>query len=141
MPTSLHKNAVLTTFVHIESRLSEMESLLAQNKRPSPLSEHVNDLSPSEVKTITDCFARIRSTMLACLEKHRIPIDVHRIGLRRTLQTNMYTLSIALAELGPKRLRGYGEVDNADRQDMRSIQQDLDRLGALLRNARAICGG
>jgi hypothetical protein len=141
VPTSLHKNAVLTTFVHIEERLNEMESLLGQGKRSSLLSKHVNDLSPSDAKAIMDCFARIRSTMLACLEKHRIPLNIHRVGLRRTLQTSMYSLSIALAELGPERLRGYGEVGDADRQDMRSIQQDLDRLGVLLGNVTAICGG
>jgi len=141
MPTSLHKNAVLTTFVHIEDCLSEMEALLGPVKRSSPLSKHVNDLSPSEAKAILDCFARIRSTMLACLEKHRIPINIHRIGVRRALQTTLYSLSIALAEIGPKGMRGYGEVDDASRQDMRSIQQDLDRLGALLGNVTAICGG
>ena len=141
MLTSLHKNAVLTTFVHIENRLSEIEPLLGQGKRSSPLSKHVNDLSPSEAKAVMDCFARIRSTMLACLEKHRIPINVHRVGLRRTLQTSMYSLSIALAEMGPERLRGYGELDDAGRQDMQSIQQELDRLGVLLGKVTAICGG
>lgn len=141
MPTSLHKNAVLITFVHIDNCLSEMESLLAPGKRPSPLSKHVNDLSASEAKAIMDCFARIRSTMVNCLEKHRIPISVHRVGLRRALQTMMSSLSITLAEMGPKGMRGYGELDGDGLLEMRSIQQDLDRLGALVGKVTAICGG
>ena len=141
MLTSLHKNTLVTTFVHIESRLREVELLLGQNERPSPLSEHDNDLSPTELKTITDYFARIRSTMLNCLEKHRVPIEVHRVSLRRVLRTRMYSLGIALAELGPERLRGYGELGDAGNRDMQSIQHDLDWLEVLLDKVAAICGG
>lgn len=128
MLTPLHKNALLSTFLHIESRLDEMEPLLAQSKRPSPLDQHVHDLSPTEAKVVEDYFARIRSTMVTCLEKHGIPVEVHRVGLRWALQTSMSFLSIAVAEVSPDRLRGYGEMDEAGRQEVLSIQQELDRL-------------
>jgi len=42
-------------------RLNEMEPLLAQSKRPSPLDQHVHDLSPTEAKVVEDYFARIRA--------------------------------------------------------------------------------
>jgi len=124
----LHKNALLSTFLHIESRLNEMEPLLAQGKRPSPLDQHVHDLSPTEAKVVEDYFARIRSTMVTCLEKHGIPIQVHRVGLRWSLQTGVNFLGVAVAEVSPDRLRGYGELDDAGRQEVLSIQQELDRL-------------
>jgi len=91
MLSPLHKNALLSTFLHIESRLNEMEPLLAQGKRPSPLDQHVPDLSPTEAKVVDDYFARIRSTMVTCLEKHGIPIEVRRVGLRWSLQTSLIT--------------------------------------------------
>jgi hypothetical protein len=141
MLSPTHKSALLNTFVHIERRLSEMEPLLALGKRPSPLSQHLNDLSPSEAKAVVDCFARIRSIMLTCLEKHRIPIDVHRVGLRWRLQTSMQSLSIAVAEVGPERMRGCGDLDEAGRQEVASIQQELEPLAGLLRKVSAICGG
>ena len=128
MLTPLHKNALLSTFLHIESRLNELEPLLAQGKRPSPLDQHVHDLSPTEAKVVEDYFARIRSTMLTCLEKHGIPIEVHRVSLRWSLQTSMIYLSVAVADTGPNRLRGYGALDDADRREVLSIQQELDRL-------------
>jgi GTP-binding protein EngB required for normal cell division len=123
-----HKNALLSTFLHIESRLNEMEPLLAQGKRPCPLDQLVHDLSPTEAKVVEDYFARIRSTMVTCLEKHGIPIEAHRVGLRWSLQTSLITLSIAVAEVSPDRLRGYGEMDEAGRQEVLSIQQEIDRL-------------
>jgi len=128
MLNPLHKNALLSTFLHIESRLNEMEPMLAQSKRRSPLDQHVHDLSPTEAKVVEDYFARIRSTMVTCLEKHGIPIVVRRVGLRWSLQTSLITLSIAVAEVSPDRLRGYGELDDAGRQEVLSIQQELDRL-------------
>ena len=128
MLNPLHKNALLSTFLHIESRLNEMEPMLAQSKRPSPLDQRVHDLSPTEAKVVEDYFARIRSTMVTCLEKHGIPIEVHRVGLRWSLQTSLITLSIAVAEVSPDRLRGYGELDDAGRKEVLSIQQELDRL-------------
>jgi len=123
-----HKNALLSTFLHIESRLNEMEPMLAQSKRPSPLDQHVHDLSPTEAKVVEDYFARIRSTMVTCLEKHGIFIELRRVGLRWSLQTSLVTLSIAVAEVSPDRLRGYGELDDAGRQEVLNIQQELDRL-------------
>jgi len=128
MLSPLHKHALLSTFLHIESRLNEMEALLAQARRPSPLNQHVQDLSPTEAKVVEDYFARIRSTMVSSLEKHGIAVEVHRVSLRWSLQTGVNFLRIAVAEAGPDRLRGYGELDEAGRQEVLSIQQELDRL-------------
>lgn len=63
MLTPLHKHALLSSFLYIEGRLTEMEPLLAQGKRSSPFNQHVHDLSPTEAKVVEDYFARIRSTM------------------------------------------------------------------------------
>lgn len=128
MLNPLHKNALLSTFLHIESRLSEMEPLLAQGKRPFPLDQHVHDLSPTEVKVVEDYFARIRSTMVSCLEKHGVPIEVRRTSLRWSLQTGLNFLGVAVAEVSPNQLRGYGELDEAGRQEVMNIQQEIDRL-------------
>jgi len=136
MLTPLHKHVLLTGFLDIENRLQEMESLLVQGARPSPLSRCVGDLSPTEIKVVEDYFARIRSTMLTCLKKHDVPIEVRPTSLRWSLQCNMTMLDVAIAELGPERLRGYGELDDAGRREVESIQQEItrlaDRVGAYL---------
>ncbi len=128
MLSPLHKHALLSTFLHIESRLREMEALLAQGSQPSPLDQHVYDLSPTETKVVQDYFARIRTTMVWCLEKHGIPIEVHRVGLRWSLQAGLNFLRVAVAEVSPDRLRGYGHLEEAGRQEISSIQQEIDRI-------------
>lgn len=136
MLRQIHKHVLLTGFLDIESRLKQMETLLVQGARPSPLSGCVGDLSPTEAKVVEDYFVRIRSTMLTCLKKHSIPVEVRPTSLRWSLQCNMTLLDIAVAELGPERLRGYGSLDDDARQEVVSIQQEItrlaDRVGAYL---------
>jgi GTP-binding protein EngB required for normal cell division len=128
MLTPLHKHVLLTGFLDVESRLKQMEALLVQGTRRYPLNEYVGDLSPTETKVVADYFARIRSTMQTCLEKHHIPIEVRPTSLRWAVQCGMTMLDVALADLGPKRLQGYGSIDEAGRQEVQSIQQELTRL-------------
>lgn len=137
----LHKQAVLSAFVQIDGRLTELEPLLAQDRRPSPLDPCVSDLSPAEAGTIVEYFGRIRGTLLRCLEMHDIPIELQRISLRRSLHTSIALLKVAVAELGPNRLRGFGKLDDAGSQELRNIQgelrQVLDSLSAYLGNSSA----
>ena len=117
MLTPLHKHVLLSGYLHIESRLNEMEPLLSQGKRPSPLNQYAHYLSPTEAKVVEDYFDRIRSTMVSCLEKHEIPVEVHRVSLPWSLQTSVSFLSIAVDEMGPDRLSSYGKLDEARTTD------------------------
>jgi hypothetical protein len=140
MLTPLHKHVLLSGFLDIQNRLEEMECLLAQGGGSFPLRGYVNDLSPTEVKAMQDHFARIRGALLTCLEKHGVPPDVRRTSLRWALQARMTGLDIAVAEMGPERLRGYGSLDDAACREIVDMQQNiyqlLDRANACLSGRR-----
>jgi hypothetical protein len=123
-----HERILVTGFLDIHGRLEEMEAFLAQGPNTSVLSEHVHDISPTEAKIVHDYFARIRSTLVACLQEHGIPLEVRPISLRWTLQTRLGFLHIAIAELGPEKLRGYGMISPPVRDQLVRIQQELERL-------------
>ena len=123
-----HARVLATGFLDIHGRLQEMEAFLAGREQSSVFSEHAHDISPTEAKVIQDYFARIRSTMLACLQENEIPLEVHRTSLRWTLQTRIEFLHVAIAELGPAKLRGYGTMSPAVRDELVRIQQELGRL-------------
>lgn len=132
-----HARILIAGFLDLHHQIEEMEALLAASANSSALSERINDISPTEAKVIQDYFARIRSTLLACLQENGVPLDIRRISLRWTLQTRGTFLHVAIAELGPEQLRGYGELSPAARDALVKIQQELDRLvdrlGAYLR--------
>jgi GTP-binding protein EngB required for normal cell division len=124
----LHKQALVSGFLDLHRRMAEMEAYLAQSDSSSPFNQHVNDLSPTERKVVQDYFARMRGTMLARLREHGLPLQTQRTSLRWVLQTGLTFLHIAIAELGPGALRGYGTLDEAARRELVQIQQELDRI-------------
>jgi GTP-binding protein EngB required for normal cell division len=134
---SNHARILVAGFLDLHHQIEEMEAFLAHIASSSALSERVNDISPTEAKVIQDYFARIRSTMLACLQENGVPLDIRRTSLRWTLQTRASFLHVGIAELGPEQLRGYGELSPAARDQLVKIQEELDRLvdrlGAYLR--------
>jgi GTP-binding protein EngB required for normal cell division len=131
------KQAILIGCLDIHHRLAAMEAILAQNTSASPFSKYVNDLSPTEGKVIQDYFARLRTTLLDWLREADIPLAVHRASTRWALQVGMITLQVAVAEMGPEKLRGYGPLTEDGRELAIRMRQDLDRLidriGAYLR--------
>lgn len=128
MLTALHRRALLSNLLHIHTRLREMEGLLFQVGYPSRLDQYMPDLSPTEVKVVEDYFQRIRSAMEKYLEEYEVPIDTRRVSLRWALQTGLSFLSVAVAEMSPERLRGYGPLDQEGQAAVLAIQQELDRL-------------
>jgi GTP-binding protein EngB required for normal cell division len=122
------QRSLLFAILDIHRRMAEMESNLSQGAVSSPFSQYVNDLSPTEGKVIRDYFARIRTTMLACVHEGGIPLEVRRTSVRWALQCGMTFLNIAVADMGPERLRGYGPLAEAARPELLKVQQDLNRL-------------
>jgi hypothetical protein len=112
----------------IHRRMAEMEALLTQSTEPSPFAQLVNDLSPTERKVVQDYFARLRAVMLDGLRDAGIPLDVHRTSARWVVQCGMTGIDIAVAEVSPNRLRGYGAVDPAAATQVATLQQALLRL-------------
>ncbi len=131
------KQSVRAGLLDVHRRMAEFEAAIAQAAIPTPFSQYVNDLSPTESKVVQDYFARIRTTMLAGLQEAGIPLERRPTSLRWTLQVGMTFLHVAVAEMAPERLRGYGPLDEADARAIVKIQQDLyrliDRVGVYLR--------
>jgi GTP-binding protein EngB required for normal cell division len=120
--------AILCGFLDIHRRMAELEALLTPGATPTPFSEYVNDLSPTEAKVIKDYFARIRTAMLEHLRESEIPLDVRKTSLRWAIDIGIAFVDINVAELGPKKLRGYGALKEAACAQDTKFQQDLKRL-------------
>jgi len=120
--------AILCGFLDIHRRMAELEALLIPGTKPTPFSGYVNDLSPTEAKVVQDYFTRIRTAMLAHLRESEIPLDVRTTSLRWTIDVGISFVGINVAELGPKKLRGYGELEENAFAQATKFQQDLERL-------------
>ena len=95
---------------------------------PLPSPEYVNDISTTEAKVVQDYFARIRTAMFGHLKELDIPLDIRRMSRRWAIQTTLQFISIAIAELRPSKLRGYGELRQEAPSLITKTCEDLDRL-------------
>lgn len=123
-----HKRVLAAGLLDIHQRLVQLEADLMQDCNSSPLSKHVHDISPTEVKVLRDYLARMRGTLVTCFRENEIPMTVQRTSLRWTLQVGIDFIRIAIAELGPKKLQGYGSLSPAASERLLRLRRELDRL-------------
>ena len=123
-----HQRHVLQGMLAVHSQMADLEALPSHASRPSPFSQYVNDLSPTEVQVLLEHFARIRVAMLAHIEELGIPLAVRRASVRWAIQTTLMHIKVCIDNMGPRELEGYGPLDEAGRAAVVRIQDDLSRL-------------
>ena len=125
---SAQTRAILCGFLDVHRRMTELEALLSPDTKTTPFSVYVHDLSPTEAKVVQDYFACIRTAMLEHLRESEISLDVQTTSLRWAIDVGISFIGINVAELGPKKLRGYGSLDERSSAQATKFQQDLERL-------------
>ncbi len=126
--TESQRNAIRIAFQVLHERMAEVEGLIATVGTPSPLSQYVSDLAPTEVKVVCDYFSRIRGVMLADLKEEGIPLNAPRTSLRWAVTCGLMSLSVMVDEMGPRKLANYGALDAEGRARAERVQGDVRRL-------------
>lgn len=124
----LQKQGLLFGCLDVHQRMAELEALLIQAEQPTMFTRYVSDLSPVEQRVLRDYFARIREVMSSLLRAHDVPLKGDRISLRWTATTALSFLQVAVAEISPGKLRGYGELAPEGKTAALRMQQELARL-------------
>jgi GTP-binding protein EngB required for normal cell division len=118
MLNSNHKSSLRVTFQSIDDSLARAIALLDSSRELSPFNELVSDASPVQRRVVEDYASRIRSAMRQSLETYGIAFtQAHRSSIWAA-QMQVLGASIALEEIDPKRLRGYGEISETDANEL-----------------------
>lgn len=110
---------------HIDKLLTDMEEVLHSSESKSVFPRYVPELAPVQRKTIEDYTARLRSQLLRALSSQRIDAEPSRIGEAHALHTLLTFVEIALEELTPEDMAGYGAVAPEAVTDLKGIAQEL----------------
>jgi GTP-binding protein EngB required for normal cell division len=121
-----HARHLLVTFRYIENLLSEAEHLLATAGSSSPLAEHTQDSSPLQRKVIHDYIQRVHEAMRRAMTDLNLPKPKPVCGALWAAQNHINFASIAVAEIEPKRMRGYGALDESDIKAIDSVAAELN---------------
>jgi len=108
-----HLNSLRSSFKYVDRLLSEGLAFLAPSADGVIFTEIRPDASPVQREVITDQVARVRRTLREALDACGIAVPEPSIGALWALRTHLLTVEIALEEIDPEKLRGYGELDEA----------------------------
>jgi GTP-binding protein EngB required for normal cell division len=112
----------------MDGQFAEIEAVLAAIGAESPLSQYTLDLPPMQRKVIGDHLQRIRREMGSILKRLDISPDGRRVSAAWSIQCRLIGVSIAIAEMEPSHLRGYGNLDPQSSAEIARFCGELERL-------------
>jgi GTP-binding protein EngB required for normal cell division len=124
----LHKQHLLTTFQYVDKLLSDIESVLTSSDSIAPFPTNIDDVQPVQRKLISDYIARIRAQILRAMDSQSMEIPGPRFSALHVIRTTLTFIDIAIEEMRPKYLRGYGEVPPAAAAQMEGLVEELESL-------------
>ena len=119
------RQRLLVTCKHIDNLLGDVEATLNAAASKSVFPGYVNDISPLQRKTIEDYIARLRGQLLQVLAGQSMAPVEPRISAAHSIHVNLTFVEIAIAELAPHYMRGYGPVSEEGAADLNGIVGEL----------------
>ena len=131
-----HKHHLVGTFRYIDELLGDAGYILAMTDGASPFARYTQDSSPAQRKVIADHIGDIRRAMAQMMSDHDLPPPAPECGALWAVQTQVSSARMAVAEIRPKTMRGYGSLSEGDIERIDGIVATLDaalaRLAACL---------
>jgi GTP-binding protein EngB required for normal cell division len=116
---------LLITCQHIDKLLGDVEATLNAAGSKTVFPSYVNDVAPVQRKTIEDYIARVRGQLLQVLAGQSLQPEKPRVSAIHSIHVNLTFVDIAIAELAPHYMRGYGPVSEEGAADLNGIVAEL----------------
>jgi GTP-binding protein EngB required for normal cell division len=113
---------------HIDKLLSDVEHILSVSTSKSAFPKYHLDITPAQRRTIEDYIARIRAQLVRVLDGQSIPKNKPSIPARRAIHATLAFVDVAVEELKPRYMRGYGELPQDVAVEMNGIVGELAGL-------------
>jgi hypothetical protein len=119
---------------YIDNLLCDIEHALHSAASQSPFPRYVLDITPAQARVIEDHIGRLRAQLLRTLAWQHLKPDPPEVPVTRLLMTDLAFADVAIEELKPKHLKGYGAVPadaadelNATIGELRAVVKDMER--------------
>jgi GTP-binding protein EngB required for normal cell division len=123
-----HERRLSVTCRHIDKLLSDMEGTLNASASKQAFPQYVSDLAPAQRRVIEDYITRIRAQLVRVLDGQHIERPMADIPVSRSLHAVLTFIDIAVEELKPEYMRGYGEVPADAAVELNGIAGELRGL-------------
>ncbi len=119
-----HKRRILATFRHVEKLLNQSLNVL-DRPRPALAQPGAADIPPEKVLQIEGRAHSIRARMHGFLERFQLNAPEPSAPASWIVRTNMAAADIALEDLYPHKLKGYGEMNPAAAAELAQTVKDI----------------
>jgi hypothetical protein len=119
-----HKRRILVTFQRVDELLSQSMNILTQ-ARPDSLPRHILDVSPSKIPLIESHIGLIREQIGSLLKRFHIVVPERSRPSSWIVKTNLTSIDIALEDLYPQKMKGYGDMDSAAARELTQSLQEI----------------
>lgn len=109
-----------TSCQYIDRLLSEIEGILHEAACGSPFPRHIADVNSTQIQGMEDHIRRIRDQLVRAVNPE--PPDV---PAKRAIASYLTFIDIAIEELKPKYMKGYGEVSEDAARDLQKFAREL----------------
>jgi len=123
-----HARRLSVTCRYLDKLLAEMENALNISASRCAFPPYIADIVPAQRQVIEDYIARIRVQLVHVLEALGIERPAADIPVSRSLHATATFIDIAVEELKPEYMRGYGEVPEGPAGELRIVAGDLKHL-------------
>ncbi len=119
------RQRLLVTCKHIDKLLGDVEETLNAAASKGVFPDYIGDVTPRQRKTIEDYIAQLRGQLLQVLARQSLAPEEPRISAAHAIHVDLTFIEIAIAELAPHYMRGYGPVSEQGATDLRGVMAEL----------------
>jgi GTP-binding protein EngB required for normal cell division len=113
---------------YIDKLLVEIEGILNASASKAAFPRYLNDVVPAQRRTIEDYIARVRAQLVRILEGQGIAREKPAIPASRSIRVDLDAIDIAVEELKPEYMKGYGSVPESVATELNGIVGELTTL-------------
>jgi GTP-binding protein EngB required for normal cell division len=116
------------TCQYIDKLLEGVEEILNSAASKAAFPRYSGDVAPAQRRTIEDYISRIRAQLVRVLDGQSVPREKSSIPASRAIHVALGAIDIAVEELKPQYMRGYGDLPEAAATELNGIVGELRGL-------------
>jgi GTP-binding protein EngB required for normal cell division len=131
MPGQLNEHQqtrLRVTCQYIDKLLGDAEDILHAAKSHSPFPRYIADITPAQIRVIEDHIRRVRSQLVRTLAWQQMRPAPPDIPATRAILSNLNFVDIAIEELKPQYMRGFGAVPDDAVSELNGVVHELRAL-------------
>ncbi len=129
-----HRRRLLANAQYADKLVSDIEEILNASESRSPFPKYRPDVSLHEARLIRSHLSRFRDHLSRVLSAIGVEARGARFGSLHSIRVTLTFIRIAIEEMAPEHLRGYGALPDKVASELRGLGAELEGLiGGLVR--------